>query len=125
MKIPNNLFYTKEHEWIEFIDKIAIVGITDFAQSQLGDVIFIEFPQVGEELISGSSFGEIEAVKTVSDLYAPISGRVTNINMELDGAPELVNNDPYGKGWLVKIEPVNIKERDKLMNSDEYQKFIS
>ncbi|MBA64636.1 MAG: glycine cleavage system protein H [Candidatus Marinimicrobia bacterium] len=125
MKIPNNLFYTKEHEWIEFIDKIAIVGITDFAQSQLGDVIFIEFPQVGEELISGSSFGEIEAVKTVSDLYAPISGRVTNINMELDGAPELVNNDPYGKGWLVKIEPVNIKERDKLMNSDEYQKFVS
>ena len=125
MKIPNNLFYTKEHEWIEFIDKIAIVGITDFAQSQLGDVIFIEFPQVGEELICGSSFGEVEAVKTVSDLYAPISGRVTNVNMELDGAPELVNNDPYGKGWLVKVEPVNIKERDKLMNSDEYQKFIS
>ena len=125
MKIPNNLFYTKEHEWIEFKDKIATVGITDFAQSQLGDVIFIEFPQVGEELICGSSFGEVEAVKTVSDLYAPISGRVTNVNMELDGAPELVNNDPYGKGWLVKVEPVNIKERDKLMNSDEYQKFIS
>ena len=124
MEIPKNLFYTKEHEWIEFQDDLAIIGITDFAQSQLGDVIFIEFPEIGGMIKSGSSFGEVEAVKTVSDLYAPISGEVFAVNEELDDMPELVNNDPYGKGWLIKINPSNIKEKESLLNDTQYKKFV-
>ena len=125
MKTPNNLFYTKEHEWVEFKDKIAIIGITDFAQSQLGDVIFVEFPEIGEDLHSGSSFGEVEAVKTVSDLFAPISGKVLSVNEEIEDTPDLVNSDPYNKGWLIKISPSKLEEKDGLMNSEEYKSFIS
>ena len=125
MSVPNHLLYTKDHEWVEFKEEYAIVGITDYAQSQLGDVIFVEFPEIGEDLISGSSFGEVEAVKTVSDLFAPISGKVLSINEEIEDTPDLVNSDPYKKGWLVKISPSNYEEKDGLMNFEEYKSFIN
>ena len=125
MILPNHLLYTKEHEWIEFKDDLAIVGITDYAQSQLGDVIFVEFPQIGANLDIGSSFGEIEAVKTVSDLFAPISGNVISINDEIEDTPDLVNTDPYGKGWLIKMSPTKNEQKEELMDADEYKKFIS
>ena len=125
MILPNHLLYTKEHEWIEFKDDLAIVGITDYAQSQLGDVIFVEFPQIGANLDIGSSFGEIEAVKTVSDLFAPISGNVISINDEIEDTPDLVNTDPYGEGWLIKISPTKNEQKEELMDADEYKKFIS
>ena len=125
MILPNHLLYTKEHEWIEFKDDLAIVGITDYAQSQLGDVIFVEFPEIGANLDIGSSFGEIEAVKTVSDLFAPISGNVISINDEIEDTPDLVNTDPYGKGWLIKMSSTKNEQKEKLMNADEYKKFIS
>ena len=125
MILPNHLLYTKEHEWIEFKDDLAIVGITDYAQSQLGDVIFVEFPEIGANLDIGSSFGEIEAVKTVSDLFAPISGNVISINDEIEDTPDLVNTDPYGEGWLIKISPIKNEQKEELMDADEYKKFIS
>ncbi len=125
MILPNHLLYTKEHEWIEFKDDLAIVGITDYAQSQLGDVIFVEFPQIGANLDIGSSFGEIEAVKTVSDLFAPISGNVISINDEIEDTPDLVNTDPYGEGWLIKMSPTKNEQKEELMDADEYKKFIS
>ena len=125
MSVPNHLLYTKDHEWIEFKDEYAIVGITDYAQSQLGDVIFVEFPEIGEDLLSGSSFGEVEAVKTVADLFAPISGKVLSVNEAIENAPDLVNSDPYEKGWLIKISPSNYEEKDDLMNFEEYKSFIS
>tara|TARA_B100000214_G_scaffold368702_1_gene340635 strand:+ start:450 stop:827 length:378 start_codon:yes stop_codon:yes gene_type:complete len=125
MILPNHLLYTKEHEWIEFKDDLAIVGITDYAQSQLGDVIFVEFPEIGANLDIGSSFGEIEAVKTVSDLFAPISGNVISINDEIEDTPDLVNTDPYGEGWLIKMSPTKNEQKEKLMDADEYKKFIS
>ena len=125
MILPNHLLYTKEHEWIEFKDDLAIVGITDYAQSQLGDVIFVEFPEIGANLDIGSSFGEIEAVKTVSDLFAPISGNVISINDEIENTPDLVNTDPYGEGWLIKISPTKNEQKEELMDADEYKKFIS
>ena len=125
MLVPNHLLYTKDHEWVEFKEEYAIVGITDYAQSQLGDVIFVEFPEIGEDLNSGSSFGEVEAVKTVSDLFAPISGKVLSVNEEIENTPDLVNSDPYKKGWLVKIYPSNYEEKDGLMNFEEYKSFIN
>ena len=125
MKNPEHLYYTKEHEWAEFKDGKVIIGITDYAQSQLGDVIFVEFPEIGANLDIGSSFGEIEAVKTVSDLFAPISGNVLSINDEIEDTPDLVNTDPYGEGWLIKISPTIKEQKEKLMDADEYKKFIS
>ena len=125
MILPNHLLYTKEHEWIEFKDDLAIVGITDYAQSQLGDVIFVEFPEIGANLDIGSSFGEIEAVKTVSDLFAPISGNVISINDEIEDTPDLVNTDPYGEGWLIKMSSTKNEQKEELMDADEYKKFIS
>ena len=125
MSVPKHLLYTKDHEWVEFKEEYAIVGITDYAQSQLGDVIFVEFPEIGEDLHSGSSFGEVEAVKTVSDLFAPISGKVLSVNEEIEDTPDLVNSDPYTKGWLIKISPSKYEEKDELMNFEEYKSFIS
>ena len=125
MTVPNHLLYTKDHEWIEFKDDLVIIGITDYAQSQLGDVIFVEFPEIGADLDCGSSFGEIEAVKTVSDLFAPISGNVLSINEKRENTPDLVNMDPYGEGWLIKISATKNEEKEKLMNADEYKDFIS
>ena len=124
MSIPEKLLYTEEHEWADFSGDEVVIGITDYAQGQLGDVVFVEFPEVGEEITSGNPFGEIEAVKTVSELFAPISGKVTAVNDSLDESPERVNSDPYGDGWLVKISPSNMEEKDELMSFLAYEEFI-
>ena len=115
MDTLNHLLYTKDHEWANFKDNEVVIGITDYAQSQLGDVIFIEFPKVGVELTLGDSFGEVEAVKAVSELYAPISGTITAVNEELEDSPDIVNSDPYGNGWLIKVSPSNPEEKDELI----------
>ena len=125
MSTPKNLLYTKEHEWADFKDEEIIIGITDYAQSQLGDVIFIEFPDVGDEFSSGDVFGEVEAVKTVSELYIPLSGTIIAVNEDLEEAPDNVNSDPYGKGWLIKISAKDINDKKKLLSSEEYKKIIS
>ena len=124
MNNPDNLFYTKEHEWVNLKENKAVIGITDYAQGQLGDVIFIEFPKVGQEVNAGDVFGEVEAVKTVSELYAPLSGTIIELNEELENSPDLVNNDPYGDGWIIKIIPNNSNERDELMNFLSYEELI-
>ena len=124
MIIPEELFYTKEHEWAKIEDNIAIVGITDFAQSQLGDIIFIEFPNIGDEFKKDDVFGEIEAVKTVSELYIPLSGKVTEINLELEDSPEKVNSDPYGDGWIIKVELSRMDEKSNLMKPSAYKEII-
>ena len=124
MKNPEHLYYTKEHEWAEFKDGKVIIGITDYAQSQLGDVIFLEFPEVGQEFSSGDVFGEVEAVKTVSELYSPLSGTVVELNDELENSPDLVNSDPYGNGWLIKIDPNNPGEKDELIDHLSYEKLV-
>ena len=124
MNNPNHLFYTKEHEWADIKDNEIVIGITDYAQGQLGDVIFIEFPEVGLEMNIGDVFGEVEAVKTVSELYAPISGTISEVNDKLEDSPDLVNNDPYGDGWLIKVAPNNPDERYGLMNYIAYEEFI-
>ena len=125
MKTPDNLLYTKEHEWALFgKDDVVVIGITDYAQNQLGDIIFIEFPQIGEHISSGDIFGEIEAVKTVSELYAPISGSIIEVNIALEEKPDLVNNDPFGGGWIIKINPTNPDEKKTLMDSNAYDEFV-
>lgn len=124
MIIPEELFYTKEHEWAKIEDNIAIVGITDFAQSQLGDIIFIEFPNIGDEFKKDDVFGEIEAVKTVSELYSPLSGKITEINLELEDSPEKVNSDPYGDGWIIKVELSRMDEKSNLMKPSAYKEII-
>ena len=124
MKNPEHLYYTKEHEWAEFKDGKVIIGITDYAQSQLGDVIFLEFPEIGQEFSMGDVFGEVEAVKTVSELYSPLSGTVVELNDELENSPDLVNSDPYGNGWLIKIDPNNPGEKDELMDHLSYEKLV-
>ena len=124
MNIPENLLYTIEHEWVSYKSNDVIVGITDYAQSQLGDVIFVELPEVGTSFKSGEVFGEIEAVKTVSELYAPISGTVLSINEKLEDSPEKVNLSPYNEGWLIKISPEIPKEKESLLTNISYQKSI-
>ena len=125
MKNPEHLYYTKEHEWAEFKDGKVIIGITDYAQSQLGDVIFLEFPEVGQEFSAGDVFGEVEAVKTVPDLFMPISGKIIEVNSSLEDTPEVINDDPYEDGWIIKIEVSNISDIDTLMTSEDYKKLIS
>ena len=115
--------YTKDHEWLNLQEDLAIVGITDYAQSQLGDIVFIEMPQVSTKIAASESFGAIEAVKTVADLYAPVSGEVIEINDNLDSSPDLVNSDPYNQGWIVKLKIDNNDEINELMNYDEYQEY--
>ena len=115
MNTPNKLLYTKEHEWANFDNEDVIVGITDYAQSQLGDIIFFENPELGSVVKMGDIFGEIEAVKTVSELYAPISGKIVSINDQIENNPEIINSDPYGEGWLIKISPLDINEKEKFI----------
>ena len=115
--------FTKDHEWLNLQEDIATVGITDYAQGQLGDIVFIEMPQVSIKIAASESFGAIEAVKTVADLYAPVSGEVIEINDNLDSSPDLVNSDPYFEGWIVKLKIDNNDEINELMNYDEYQEF--
>ncbi|MDP5120408.1 MAG: glycine cleavage system protein GcvH [Spirosomaceae bacterium] len=125
MNFPENLRYTEEHEWVRIEDEnTAVVGITDFAQSELGDIVYVEIESEGEEFAANEVFGSIEAVKTVSDLFLPMSGTVIEVNEELADAPETVNNDPYEKGWLIKMTIDDMSEFEKLMTVEEYKKLI-
>ena len=124
MKVPENLLYTKEHEWISKKDNVVKVGITDFAQSQLGDIIFLELPEVGDQIIAGESFGEIEAVKTVSELYAPINGTILEVNEDLEDSPDNINQDCYGKGWIIKVSHESNLESDDLLDYKAYSNLI-
>ena len=124
MNVPANLKYTKEHEWIRLEGEFAYVGITDYAQSELGEIVFVEVETVGETLNEGEVFGTVEAVKTVSDLYLPVDGEILEFNDELESNPELVNDDPYGKGWMIKIGLSDIKQLDTLLSAAEYEAII-
>ncbi|MDR1226283.1 MAG: glycine cleavage system protein GcvH [Prevotellaceae bacterium] len=125
MSTPNNLKYSSDHEWVRVeADGIAYVGITDYAQSQLGDIVFVDIDTVGEAIAQGSVFGAVEAVKTVSDLFMPVSGEILELNPELDGAPESVNKDPYGNGWMIKVKMGNPADVEKLLDADAYAKLI-
>ena len=116
--------FTKDHEWLNLQEDLAIVGITDYAQSQLGDIVFVEMPELSSKLTASESFGAIEAVKTVADLFAPVSGEVIEINENLDSSPDLVNSDPYNEGWIIKLKIDNNDEINELMNYDEYHEYI-
>lgn len=125
MKFPKELKYTKEHEWIRVEGDVAYVGITDYAQEQLGDIVFVDIPTVGEELESNEVFGTIEVVKTISDLFLPVAGEILEINEDLESNPELVNKDPYGEGWIIKIKPTAEADFDSLLDVEAYQAVIN
>jgi len=125
MNLPDNLKYTKDHEWIKIEGDEATIGITDFAQAQLGDIVFIEVETVGEKLDAEEAFGTIEAVKTVSDMFMPVSGEVLEFNEELEATPELINSDPYNEGWIVKIKIDNLSELDGLLDATAYKEVIA
>ena len=124
MNIPPNLFYTESHEWILIENDTATIGITDYAQGELGDIVYLELPDEGSEAVKGNTFGTIEAVKTVADLYAPMPGKVAETNQALDDEPELVNHDPYGEGWLCKIEMSSSVQTKNLLSADEYTDIV-
>ena len=125
MAIPQDLKYTEEHEWIRVTDDIATVGRTDYAQDQLGDVVYVDLPSSGTSLTQFGKLGEIESVKAVSDIYAPLTGEVTESNTGLNDNPEVVNTDPYEKGWLVKVKIANTQELDGLLSAESYEKLTS
>ncbi|HET7116444.1 MAG TPA: glycine cleavage system protein GcvH [Hanamia sp.] len=125
MNFPSGLKYTKDHEWISIDGDVATIGITDFAQNELGDIVYIDIDSKGKKLEAEVVFGTVEAVKTVSDLFLPVSGTVTEINPMLESEPEKVNSDPYGEGWLVKIKVDNPEDVNKLMDAEAYQKLVS
>ena len=124
MNIPGTLRYSKDHEWIKVDGDTAIIGITDHAQNELGDIVFVEVETVGETLEANEKFGTIEAVKTVSDLFLPVNGEIIDFNEELDAEPELINSDPYDKGWIIKLKMSNPAEVDDLLDADAYKEFI-
>jgi glycine cleavage system H protein len=124
MNIPAELKYTKDHEWVRVEGNIAIVGITDFAQSELGDIVYVEVETEGEDLAKEEIFGTVEAVKTVSDLYLPVSGKIVEFNTALEANPESVNTNPYGDGWMIKVEMSDLSEVEGLLSADEYQNLI-
>jgi glycine cleavage system H protein len=124
MQFPEELHYTKEHEWIRVDEDLATVGITDFAQNELGDVVFVELPSLGTEVTKGQAFAVVESVKAVSDIYAPVSGKVAGINEQLATEPELVNQDPYSRGWLVRIEVAESADLADLMDAGGYREYI-
>ena len=124
MSLPQDLKYTKEHEWLKVDGETAIIGITEHAQSELGDIIFIEFPNMDQKIEKNEPFGTIEAVKTVADLFAPVSGKVIEINETLEDNPEFVNSDPYVNGWIVKVSISDISEMEELMSADKYGELI-
>ena len=124
MNFPSDLRYTKNHEWLKVEGNNAVVGITDFAQKELGDIVFIEVETVGEALNKEEVFGTIEAVKTVSDMYMPVAGKVLEFNSELESSPEIINSDPYGRGWIVKIELADAKEVEGLYDAESYKKLV-
>jgi glycine cleavage system H protein len=125
MNIPQDLKYTKDHEWIKVEGNEAVIGITDFAQKELGDIVYVEIETEGEELNLGDVFGTVEAVKTVSDLFMPVAGKVSAINEELESEPEIVNSDPYGKGWMIKVEISDTAGLDEALSAEEYKSLIS
>jgi len=125
MNVPENLKYTHEHEWIKVEGDTAIVGITDYAQHELGEIVFVEVETVGEILDAGEVFGTVEAVKTVSELFLPVGGEILEFNSDLENNPELVNDDPYGKGWIVKIKISDASQLDQLLSAEEYKKLIA
>jgi len=123
MNVPDDLLYTKDHEWIRIVDDVATIGITDFAQSELGDIIFIEFPNKGVKYQLGDTVGTIEAVKTVADMYAPIDGEILEVNVELEDKPDMINKDPYEKGWIIKLCKIS-KDISDLLKAYDYQDLI-
>lgn len=125
MIVPEELKYTQEHEWVKLDGNTATVGITDYAQGELSDVVFVELPEVGDSVEKAATFGTIEAVKALSELFSPVSGKVVAINEQLADSPELVNSDPYGEGWMIKIEISETSALDSLLSADDYKKIIS
>ncbi len=125
MNIPADLKYSKEHEWVRLDGDIAVIGITDFAQSELGDIIYVDIETLGEELDSDEIFGTVEAVKTVSDLFLPLSGEIIEVNEKLADEPELVNTDPYGDGWMIKLKVSDASEMENLLDAEGYKNIIS
>ena len=124
MNIPGELSYTSDHEWVAVEGDVATVGITDYAQNELGDIVFVELPKAGDETIKSEPFGTVEAVKAVSDLYAPLSGEVIEINQSLEEQPELINNDPYNSGWIIKIKIKEESELQSLLSAEEYRSQV-
>ena len=124
MNIPEELLYTKEHEWTRIDDNVATIGITDYAQGELGDIVYLELPEIGTQVNQGDSFGTIEAVKAVSDLYAPLSGEVVEINKSLNDEPEKVNQNPYDEGWMIKLKLSDESEKEELLDSGQYEDLI-
>jgi glycine cleavage system H protein len=125
MAYPANYRYTKQHEWIDQKGDVAAIGITDYAQQELGDVVFVELPKVGSQITAGKSFGNVESVKAVSEIYAPVSGEVTEVNEELHNTPEKINSDPHGAAWLIKLRLANPAEVKDLMDAAAYEAFIA
>jgi glycine cleavage system H protein len=124
MNFPKELKYTQEHEWIKIQGDVATIGITDFAQKELGDIVFIEADTIGQTIGKGEIFGTVEAVKTVSDLFMPVAGEILELNSDIESQPELINSDPYGKGWIIKIKMKNASEASDLLSSEAYEKLI-
>ncbi|MCB4235697.1 glycine cleavage system protein GcvH [Kaistella anthropi] len=124
MNTPSELKYTKDHEWVRVEGNIATIGITDFAQSELGDIVFVDVDSVDDELSSGDVFGSVEAVKTVSDLFLPLTGKVVEFNSDLEDQPELLNTDPYGKGWIIKLEVAEGADTSELLTAEQYQESL-
>ncbi|WJE14778.1 glycine cleavage system protein GcvH [Halobacillus sp. ACCC02827] len=125
MSLPKELRYSEEHEWVKDEGEKVRIGITDFAQAELGDIVFVELPEVGDELEADEPFGSVESVKTVSELYAPVSGKVVEVNEDLEDSPEFVNESPYEKAWMVVVEPNDSSEMDKLMSPEQYKEMIN
>lgn len=121
---PDDFYYTKDHEWVKLEGEVAAVGITDFAQKQLGDVVYLELPQIGTELEFHQSFGVVESVKAVSDVYSPLSGEVIEVNEKLNDSPEILNDDPHGKGWIIRLKVKDKSELERLMSASDYEKFL-
>jgi glycine cleavage system H protein len=124
MQIPGELKYTKDHEWARIENGVATIGITDFAQSELGDIVYVELPEVGSDSTQGESFGTIEAVKAVSDMFAPLSGEIVDVNNQLSDQPEMINKDPYGDGWIIKIKMSDDSEAANLLDKAQYEELI-
>ena len=124
MNTPNDIKYTKEHEWVSLDGETATIGITDYAQSQLGDIVFVEFPDINSEINQNETFGVIEAVKTVADLFAPVSGEIIEVNSSLEDSPNFINSDPYGSGWIIKVKINDSNEYNGLMSSEDYEEHI-
>ena len=124
MSVKNDLYYSEDHEWVREEEDYLVIGVTDFAQEELGDIVFVELPEVEEEFDKDDSFGVLESVKAVSDTFIPVSGRIIEVNENLLDNPELINDDPYGEGWLIKVDPADDTELDELLSAEEYAEFI-